>query len=115
MVSDGTVKISNARPYYGDQSLTTGPYWFGDPVKESWQFGYFEARMRFTDAKGSWPAFWLISKAHATADWPNCPEPDLNFELDIMEYQGDEPTQFYGTRAPQHRERLRGRWTRRTP
>ncbi len=63
VVSDGTVEISNARPYYGDQSLTTGPYWLGDPVKESWQFGYFEARMRFTDAKGSWPAFWLISKA----------------------------------------------------
>ena len=53
--------------------------------------------MKFTDAKGSWPAFWLISAAHATANWPNCPEPDLNFELDIMEYQGDEPTQFYGT------------------
>jgi len=97
VVSNGTVKINNARPYYGDQSITTGPYWFGDPVKKSWQFGYFEARMKFTDAKGSWPAFWLISKAHATADWPNCPEPDLNFELDIMEYQGDEPTQFYGT------------------
>jgi len=100
VVSNGTVKISNKRPFIDDQSLTTGPYWFGDPVKRSWQFGYFEARMRFTDAKGSWPAFWLISKAHATADWPNCPEPDLNFELDIMEYQGDEPTRFYGT---QHR------------
>jgi Glycosyl hydrolases family 16 len=97
VVSNGTVKINNFRPYIGDQSITTGPYWFGDPVKQSWQFGYFEARMRFTDAQGSWPAFWLISAAHATADWPNCPEPDLNFELDIMEYQGDEPTQFYGT------------------
>jgi len=100
-VSDGTVKIRNAWPYYDDQSITTGPYSFGDPVKKAWEFGYFEARMKFTDAKGSWPAFWLISSAHATwPNWPACPEPDLNFELDVMEYQGDEPTQFYGT---QHR------------
>ena len=97
-VSDGTVKIRNAWPYYDDQSITTGPYSFGDPVKNAWEFGYFEARMKFTDAKGSWPAFWLISSAHATwPNWPSCPESDLNFELDIMEYQGDEPTQFYGT------------------
>ena len=97
-VSDGTVKIRNAWPYYDDQSITTGPYYFGDPVKKAWEFGYFEARMKFTDAKGSWPAFWLISSAHATwPNWPSCPESDLNFELDIMEYQGDEPTQFYGT------------------
>ena len=100
-VSDGTVKIRNSWPYYDDQSITTGPYSFGDPVKKAWEFGYFEARMKFTDGKGSWPAFWLISSAHATwPSWPACPEPDLNFELDIMEYQGDEPTQFYGT---QHR------------
>ena len=99
VVSDGTVKIRNARPYIDDQSITTGPSWGADdPVKKAWKFGYFEARMRFTDAKGSWPAFWLISEAHATwPNWPACPEPDLNFELDIMEYQGDEPTQFYGT------------------
>jgi hypothetical protein len=98
VVSNGTVKINNARPYYGDQSITTGPYWGGEPAKKTWMFGYFEARMKFTDAKGSWPAFWMISAAHATwPNWPACPEPDLNFELDIMEYQGDERTQFYGT------------------
>jgi beta-glucanase (GH16 family) len=99
VVSNGTVKINNFRPYpFTDQSITTGPYWYGDPVKKSWQFGYFEARMKFSAGKGSWPAFWLISKAHATSpNWPACPEPDNNFELDIMEFQGDEPTQFYGT------------------
>jgi beta-glucanase (GH16 family) len=100
-VSGGTLKVRNARPYLDDQSVTTGPYWFGDPVKKSWQFGYFETRMKFTGGRGSWPAFWLISKAHATwQNWPSCPEPDLNFELDIFEFQGDEPTRFYGT---QHR------------
>ncbi len=99
VVSNGTVKINNFRPYpFTDQSITTGPYWYGDPVKKSWQFGYFEARMKFSGGKGSWPAFWLISKAHATSpNWPACPEPDNNFELDVMEFQGDEPTQFYGT------------------
>ncbi len=100
-VSGGTLKVRNARPYIDDQSVTTGPHWFGEPVKKSWQFGYFETRLRFTGGRGSWPAFWLISEAHATwQNWPACPEPDLNFELDIFEFQGDEPTQFYGT---QHR------------
>jgi hypothetical protein len=27
VVSNGTVKINNARPYYDDQSISTGPYW----------------------------------------------------------------------------------------
>jgi len=98
VVSNGSVKINNTRPYLDDQSISTGPYWGGEPGKRSWQFGYFEARMKFTDAVGSWPAFWMISRAHASfPNWPDCPEPDLNFELDVMEYQGDEPGRFYGT------------------
>jgi beta-glucanase (GH16 family) len=98
VVSNGTVKINNARPYYDDQSISTGPYWGLEQAKRSWQFGYFEARMKFTDAKGSWPAFWLLSREQAEwPNWPSCTNRDLNYELDIMEYQGDEPTQFYGT------------------
>jgi len=96
VVSDGTVKINNQRPYIDDQSISTGPYWGGEASKRTWMFGYFEVRMKYTDAKGAWPAFWLSSSAHAQTDG-NCPQPDLNFELDIFEGQGDEPYSFYGT------------------
>ena len=61
-------------------------------------FGYFEARMRFSGGKGSWPAFWLLHRY--TAEWPNYPSCEgkrLTYELDIMEYQGDEPNTFYGS------------------
>jgi beta-glucanase (GH16 family) len=82
--------------------VQSGPEWGADsdsPIKYDFMFGYAEARIKFTGGKGSWPAFWLLSSAHAQHAG-GCPEPDLNFELDIMEYQGDEPTTFYGT---QHR------------
>ena len=63
--------------------------------------GYFEARMRWTKGPGSWPAFWLLSYAHATnPNWPQpaCPIPDcLAAELDVMEGQGSTPFDFYGT------------------
>jgi chitodextrinase len=95
--SGGAVSIFNRRPYYEDISIQSGPQWGGDVARHAWMFGYFEARMRFTDARGSWPAFWLQSVAHASDPSGACPEPDLNFELDIMEYQGDEPNTFYGT------------------
>lgn len=31
--------------------------------KETWLYGYFEARMKWTGAPGAWPAFWLFSQA----------------------------------------------------
>jgi beta-glucanase (GH16 family) len=63
--------------------------------------GYFEARMKWTKGAGAWPAFWLISYAHATnPNWPQpaCPNPNcLSAELDVFEGQGTEPNVFYGT------------------
>lgn len=38
----------------------------------SFQYGYIEARMQWTDGKGVWPGFWLYSERHATnPDYPN--------------------------------------------
>jgi hypothetical protein len=99
-VQGGILNIVNDSQggYSESISAQTGPYWGGGQSKYDFTFGYAEARISFTGGKGSWPAFWLSSSAHAEYDnWPNCPEPDLNFELDIMEYQGDEPNTFYGT------------------
>lgn len=65
-------------------------------------YGYFEARMQWTDGKGAWPGFWLFSRRHATNPaYPNinpyCAEQGLNpalcygAELDIFEGQGGPP------------------------
>jgi len=60
---------------------------------KSFQYGYFEARMRWTKGPGSWPAFWLISTGWAKTG--SCATPAG--ELDVMEGQGTEPDVFYGT------------------
>ena len=70
--------------------------------------GYFEARMKWTGARGAWPGFWLFSYRHATNDfWPSinpfCANNGLptalcySAELDVFEGQGAEPDVFYGT------------------
>jgi len=59
---------------YPNRSLSTLGYpW--DPVHpdQHFLFGYFEARMKYTSARGSKPAFWLMS--HQDALNPNWPDP----------------------------------------
>jgi hypothetical protein len=46
----------------------------------SWQYGYFEARLKVPGGKGTWPAFWMLPKNFVS--WP------LDGEIDIMEYVG---------------------------
>ena len=57
-------------------------------------YGYFEARMKWTNARGSWPAFWLYSYQHSR-DANQCTT--QAGEVDVMEGQGTEPNVFYGT------------------
>jgi beta-glucanase (GH16 family) len=57
------------------------------PSALSWQEGYFEARLRFTDDPWAWPAFWLFSMAKTEA-WPQiiCPPiGQYTSEWDMME------------------------------
>jgi beta-glucanase (GH16 family) len=59
----------------------------------SFQYGYFEARMRWTKGPAAWPAFWLLSTGWARTG--SCATPAG--ELDVMEGQGTEPDVLYGT------------------
>lgn len=52
-------------------------------TKESWTYGYFEARLKLPKGKGTWPAFWMMPKQDSA--WPACGE------IDIMEEVGYHP------------------------
>ena len=52
-------------------------------TKESWKYGYFEARLKVPKGKGTWPAFWMMPQDFK--HWP------LDGEIDIMEYVGYDP------------------------
>lgn len=58
----------------------------------AWRYGYFEARMKWTPLKGSWPAFWLASVPPDV----NCTKCQTG-EVDIFEGQGSAPHTFFGT------------------
>lgn len=52
--------------------------------RESWLYGWVEARLWLPSGRGTWPAFWMMP-ADASAGWPRCGE------IDIMEEVGDNP------------------------
>jgi beta-glucanase (GH16 family) len=52
-------------------------------TSESWEYGYFEARLKLPEGKGTWPAFWMLPKEFNT--WPG------DGEIDIMEEVGYRP------------------------
>ena len=97
-VQDGVLHLVSRRSQgYPDVTVTTE----GGSNPLTFKQGYFEARMKWTKGPGAWPAFWLLSYAHATNPlWPNpaCAIPNcLSAELDVFEGQGTEPNIYYGT------------------
>jgi len=58
-------------------------------TKQSWTYGYFEARLKLPGGKGTWPAFWMMPK-NFTA-WP------LDGEIDIMEEVGYDPNNIHSS------------------
>ncbi len=76
MISDGTLKIIAKKS--GDEVLSIRMN-----TKESWTYGYFEARLKLPVGKGTWPAFWMLPKNFTS--WPG------DGEIDIMEEVGANP------------------------
>lgn len=82
VISDGTLKIIAKK--VGTEVLSIRMN-----TNQSWQYGYFEARLRMPTGKGTWPAFWMLPK-----DFKNWP---LDGEIDIMEYVGYDPNVVHCT------------------
>jgi len=76
LVSNGTLKIIAKKK--GNQVISARIN-----TTESWKYGYFEARLKLPKGKGTWPAFWMLSKDQKK--WP------LDGEIDIMEEVGFRP------------------------
>jgi hypothetical protein len=52
---------------------------------------WVEARINAPEGQGIWPAFWMLGNSISTVGWPSCGE------IDIMEIQGQNPGQNFGT------------------
>lgn len=81
-VGNGTLKIIAKK-------VGTEVYSIRMNTIESWTYGYFEARLKLPQGKGTWPAFWMMPK-NGTA-WPG------DGEIDIMEEVGYDPNNVLST------------------
>ncbi len=70
-ISEGTLKIQACRIGSEVNSIRMN-------TQRAWQYGWFEARIKVSDVKGTWPAFWMMPKNFTS--WPG------DGEIDIMEY-----------------------------
>jgi beta-glucanase (GH16 family) len=55
------------------------------------KYGKLEARLKLPNAKGLWPAFWMLGANLATHPWPACGE------IDVMELRGNVPQTAIGS------------------
>lgn len=72
VVSNGTLKIKAFKENNEWKSARINS-------KTNLKYGYIEARMKITDQRGAWPAFWMLGENITTEGWPDCGE------IDIME------------------------------
>ena len=56
-----------------------------------WTYGRVEVRAKLPDARGTWPAIWMLPADHGQVPWPKCGE------IDIMEHVGHDPGLIHGT------------------
>ena len=83
-VKDGNLLIH----CYKDGSNIFSGRVYAKPDK-GWTYGYFEARIKLPQGKGTWPAFWMMPAANRMPGngWPRCGE------IDIMEEVGFTPNE----------------------
>ena len=54
-------------------------------------YGRIEGRLKTSNGKGIWPAFWMLGESIKTVGWPACGE------IDILEVIGADPKEVHGT------------------
>lgn len=81
-VSNGTLKIKAIKENYNGQMYTSAR--LKTQGKFQFTYGRVEIRAKLPDAKGTWPAAWMLGADFGKVPWPDCGE------IDIMEHRGAE-------------------------
>lgn len=83
-VSDGVLRITASTK---DAGYFSGKITTEDSFAQL--YGRFEARIKVPEARGMWPAFWLMPQDKAQP-WP------VEGEIDILEWGGNDPNKIIG-------------------
>lgn len=81
-VVNGSLRIKAIKEEYKGSSYTSGR--IDTKNKQSFKYGYFEAKIAVPKEMGIWPAFWMLGDNIDEVNWPRCGE------IDIMEAINDE-------------------------
>ncbi len=66
-------------------------------TKQGWKYGYFEAKAKVPEGRGTWPAVWFLGQRGRQAPEAGGLAYPLSGEMDLMEHVGHEPKNFYFT------------------
>lgn len=88
-VENGVLTITARRESFEGSGYTSAR--IVTKAKFEKQYGRIEARMKMPWGAGLWPAFWMLGANIDEAGWPQ------SGEIDIMEYDGSEPTVVHGS------------------
>lgn len=86
-VENGILSIT-AMKYNGTQKFNQNTDIHGQVIsarmnsRQSWRYGYMEARLKLPKGKGTWPAFWMMPD-NQSAGWPACGEVDIMEEVGV--------------------------------
>ena len=83
LVIEAKKESYNGSSYTSARMITSGKY--------SVKYGRIDIRAKLPNARGTWPALWMLGDNIWTESWPKCGE------IDIMELVGYDPTTVHST------------------
>jgi licheninase len=86
-LEDGSLVITAIREDFDSSDYTSARV----KTQEGWTYGWFEARAKLPEGRGTWPAIWMLPNNWGGKNWP------LVGEIDIMEHVGYQDGVIHGT------------------
>ena len=79
---------TNTHGYESVRMLTAG--------KKTFQYGFFEARIKLPYGQGIWPAFWMLGANIHQVGWPACGEVDIMENIGKASWAGHNLSSLHG-------------------